>query len=89
MSIHAILLREPNQQIWNRVRREWPVNYVVSDSIGFIASHDAVTLNRDIAEKLGMNDGERLAGVVVEINDNWFGYHTRDLWEWLSKAQYV
>lgn len=88
MSIHAIILDKPNPVVWDRVRREWPINYVVSDSVGFIVSDKAVTLNREIAEMLGMNDESRLSGVVVEINDNWFGYYSRDLWEWLNKAHY-
>ena len=86
MEVYAIILNEPDEEAWDRVRNEWPKNYILSDSVALVVPDAPVSLTGDIAEKVGMNQQEGILGVVVEVGSN-NGYNHVAFWEWLRKFE--
>ena len=86
MSVHAVILNAPNAYAWNCVRERWPRHYFLSDTVAFVAPDELISLNRDIAEALGMNDANRVLGVVLDVGSSTYGYNSPALWEWLGKT---
>lgn len=58
--------------------------YHVRDSgCWFIRTNE---LTAEVAKKLGMNDEEKITGIVIK-NDAWYGYTDSALWEWGKKSE--
>ena len=85
MTAYAIILNEPNNAVWERVRANWPSCFIVSETMALISSPDPTVLTSQIAEAAGMNGNEKVLGVVLQVG-NYFGYNSTALWEWLGKS---
>ena len=81
MSIYAILLNEPNEAAWEKVREKWAAHHVLDDRLAFVSAENAMTA--DVARDVGIGSGGAL-GIVVQM-DFYAGHTTGDFIEWLSK----
>ena len=83
MDTYAIVLNEPSEAAWNRIKENWESHYLVSDTLALIAMEStALTLN--IAQSIGMNETDAVGGIVFQII-HYNGWHDRTTWEWLAK----
>ena len=81
MTLYAIILNEPDEGTWSKVRETWPKNHVLDDRVAFIDTENALT--SDIARDAGIDEGGA-NGLVIQMD--YFAGHTRtSLVEWISK----
>ena len=84
MTIYAIVLNEPDDTAWERVKSQWPHHhYIVADCLAFLAPEGPI-LTEEIAETVGMNDDDAITGVVIEVA-SYNGFNKPGLWEWARK----
>ena len=84
MSIYLVALNEPSKLAWETIQTNWPAHHLLlTDHLAFMAP-DEPALTSTIAETIGMNDEEKVLGIVVELG-NKSGYNQTSLNEWLSK----
>ena len=84
MSVFAVVLREPNEEVRNRLKAEYPGHYRLSPTFALVPADE---VSEDIAIKVGIKGDERarnVSGVVFKLQDAWSGYTTQSLWEWLK-----
>lgn len=86
MNLYAIVLNEPNEQSWAKLKEEWPEqHYVLTERIAFLVAGNGSTTTRSIGDQLGMNNEKAVTGIVVHsaaIN----GWNRADLWEWVRNV---
>jgi hypothetical protein len=80
MTIFAIIAPNDSPQLRAAVRREFSKNFEFSPG-QFVASASGLTAAQ-VAQKLGAN-GEVGQFVAFSVAGHW-GYHRKDLWEWIS-----
>jgi hypothetical protein len=81
MTIFAILAGDDDSRLNAAIERAFSNNYYkIADRQWLVASPDLTT--RDVVQKLGAQD--TLGKVLVVSVANYWGYHDRDLWEWLK-----
>ena len=85
-TLYLVVLRQPNPDIWKRIKEEWPEHHFILDTRSAYIALESVLLTDDLAEKIGMNEKEKVAGVVVEIAEI-NGWISKKLWEWIRKVQ--
>ncbi len=87
MTTYAIVLNEPNEDVWNVIRQKWPglQHYMVTDVLAFIAPEEP-TLTSLVADEIGMNREGRVKGLVVEA-DTRSGFNSAPFIEWLNKVE--
>ena len=83
--MYAIILNEPDDEVWARVEALWPRSYIFSNTVAFIAPDDPVSVTGGIAGKVGMNEEEEVLGIVVAVGAN-DGYNYGSLWEWMNQV---
>ena len=84
MSVFAVVLREPNPAIKERVERYYPSHFPLSDACFLVASD---TIAETVAVKTGIKgeeQAEKASGVVFKLNSGYAGFTTRALWDWLK-----
>lgn len=81
MSLYAIILDQPNETVWKKVRANWPKHFILDERVAYIKAEDALT--GGIAQEAGIvADGA--AGVVIQLI--YFGGRTDgSLVEWMNK----
>ena len=87
MPVFAIVLREPNQQVLDRVDAEYPDNFRLSATFSVVASDE---LSETVATKVGIKGKDQapdVSGAVFMLRGPYSGYTTRSLWEWLGKHE--
>ena len=84
MEKYLVVLNEPNDAIWERVRQNWPNHYILTPRVAVVAT-ESITVAEQIAERLGMNNTEKVFGIVSRMNE-YFGFNTPSLWDWLHKV---
>ncbi len=85
MAAYAIVLHEPNPDVWDRVKQFWPEHhYIVNDMLAFIAGDPSLTLTADVSAKIGFDQQHNILGVVLQIS-HYYGFHSNALWEWMAK----
>ncbi len=83
MAIFAVVgVAEPDY-IHDRLTEHFPESFYVAGHRTFFVSTDSFT-TRQIAEKVGLS-GETgdVRGIVLLVT-SYYGYHDRDLWEWIQ-----
>ena len=84
MTIYAIVLNEPDEAAWERVKSGWPDrHYIVTGHLAFVAPEEVI-LTEGITEELGMDDEGNVTGVVIEAA-SYSGFNKPGLWEWARK----
>ena len=88
MNIYAVVLNEPSEHAWKRLRAEWPepLSYVLNNRIAFIALSNGGITTGQIATKLGMEAEQKITGFVMHsaaVN----GWNSADLWEWMRAVE--
>jgi hypothetical protein len=83
MTIFAIIAPSGTSQLTDAIRREFPTNFEFSPG-QFVASASGLTAAQ-VTQRLGPN-GEVGRFVVFSVAGYW-GYHRKDLWEWLTANQ--
>jgi len=87
VSVYAIILQKPQQDMWKKIKDMWPNrNYVLNDIAAFI-SPPGISTSFGVADMLGMNSEEKEIGLVVEVTSSHQGYVDKTLVEWLKKAR--
>lgn len=89
MPVFAIVLREPNPQVLERIEAEYPDNFHLSPTFSVVSSSD---LTENVAKKAGIkgeNQAEDVSGAVFMLQGAYSGYTTRSLWEWLGRHEDV
>lgn len=87
MPVFAVVLREPNQQVLDRVDEEYPDSFRLSSTFVVVASDD---LTEQVATKAGIKgDGQApdVSGAVFLLGGPYAGFTTRSLWEWLGRHE--
>ena len=87
MSLFAVVPRQPNQDVEERLRAAYPNNFSLSSTC-FIVDDEAFSI--DVARKIGLTGGHRVAsssGAVFELGGGYSGHTTGSLWEWLRKHE--
>lgn len=79
--IYAVISFEPSEELSNKISDlEVPV-YDGEAPIAHFVSFKGTT--RELAQKLGYDSSQAGTGVVIPVS-NYFGFASRDLWEWLE-----
>ena len=81
MAIFSVLLDNPDQEIWNTIKRKWPKAHFHNDYVAFL-SDGGDQLTAKIHEKAGI--GPEHSGIVVQVN-YYSGFTDPVLVEWLQK----
>lgn len=87
MSIHIVLLTEPNKEVARRIKEKYPGCHQATDT-GFLVQSREIT--QDVAVNAGIKGEGRVAdaaGVVFKLNGAYSGFAPRALWEWLGQAE--
>ena len=84
MSIFAVVLREPNAPVKERVEQYYPNHFPLSDTFFLV---DSDTIAETVAAKTGIKGEEQVknaSGVVFKLNSGYAGFTARALWDWLK-----
>ena len=88
MSVFAVVLREPNEEVSRRLEAQFSSNhFVLSPTIAVVSTRK---LSTDVATLLGITGEGRIPdvkGVVFKLQNAYAGYESRDLWEWLEMQE--
>ncbi len=87
MATFVIYLEEPNEEVWERISDRWKdSHFFASDRLALVSSN-GITLAKDVSDAAGLTDDDNpVRGLVVELSA-YYGFHQKELWEWLRKAQ--
>ncbi len=89
MSIYAVILTHPRNEVWAKLQEEWPDHHYLmkaNPTIAFVAP-PGITIETAIGKTLGIDDNGDVAGMVVEIIDSTHGYVEGALVDWIKKAR--
>ena len=79
--IYAVISFEPSEELPDKISTlEVPV-YDGEAPIAHFVSFKGTT--RELAQKLGYDGNQAGTGIVIPVS-NYFGFASRDLWEWLE-----
>ena len=84
MSVFAVALRGPNEDVWALLRERYTDNFEMSATL-FLVRSDNVA--EKIATDVGMKGSDRVdgsSGVVFKLNKSYSGFASNSLWEWLE-----
>ena len=87
MPVFAIVLKEPNQQVLDRVDAEYPDSFNLSPTFSVARGGD---LTESVAVKVGIkgeNKARDAGGAAFLLQGSYSGYTTRSLWEWLERDE--
>ena len=83
MAIFAIVGVGDPDYVHDRLKEHFPeAFYVAGNHVFFVATDNFTT--RQVAERLGLSgETDEIRGVVLLVT-SFYGYHDRDLWEWIQ-----
>jgi len=86
VNVYAVILNEPNEAAWQKVKAKWPdrTNFILTDRIAFIATEE-LTITNDVAEAVGVSKEGGISGVVFDAS-RLAGWNDSGLVEWLGKV---
>ena len=80
-SIFVLLSEKPNPQLGLQVLSVFTGDhYPINDTQWLISGN---MLSKDVLEKLGASKGEYGLVAVFKV-ENYFGWHNKNMWEWLA-----
>lgn len=79
--IFAVIPFEPSPALQEKIRGLEVPTYDAEAPIVYFVSFKGTT--RKLAEALGYNEKDEETGVVIPVS-NYFGFASKDLWEWLE-----
>ena len=86
-TIYLIVLQEPSEHAWHRLAQTWTSKYVIDDRTALVCTPPSST-SQEVSAVLGMDGEHNVRGIVVQM-DRFFGFHNRDIWEWIEKSRSV
>jgi len=57
MALYAIILNEPSNHAWMKIRETWPAHLIFDDRVAFISVDNALT--SEISKEIGMGKEEK------------------------------
>ena len=87
MSVFAIVLKEPNEQVLERLEVEYPDNFRLGRTFALVRSDD---LTDKVAKKAGIKGRDGIPDVSVALfmlRGTYCGYTDRSLWEWSERHE--
>ena len=86
MAVFAIVLNQPNAEVWEKVKEAWPASrhYIVSDTLALISGDADETLTADVTKTVGLGVLPESFGIVMQLG-YYHGFNASDLWEWIAK----
>ena len=87
MSVYLIVLEEPTSDGWGKLKNAWPDHYYIFDNRVAFVSPPGVSLVKDVCATLGIDDVEKISGIITEVRPTINGYAEKELWEWVNKAE--
>ena len=86
MTVYAVFLNEPNEEVWQTLREKWPDrHHVLTENLAFVAPH-GITTTADISDSVGIGGERGVLGIVFEWHAH-NGFNRGALWEWMRKVQ--
>jgi hypothetical protein len=82
MTIFAIIAPSGDPRLQVAVEREFPNKHLEFAPGQFVAASEAGLTTAQVAQNLGTN--EQIGQYVVFSVGAYWGYHRKDLWEWLT-----
>ena len=87
MEIYAIILDEPNEEVWSKVEKHWKGrSYILNSRLAFVAPKEEITTTSNISETAGIGGENDVLGVVLQVS-SYSGFSDIALWEWLRKVR--
>ena len=84
MTVYAIILVEPSEEAWERVRRAWPDEHIFhTDQIALINEKKATT-TQHVAQLVGLDPDGKIRGMVFDATYI-AGWGSSSLAEWLGR----
>ena len=85
MSVFAVVFTGSDEEIAASVKEHFPDAYRMTDSTFLVCSD---LLSSQVAELVGIKgEQRRFTGAVFKTNHSYSGFTSRDLWEWLERAE--
>lgn len=87
MSIHLVLLTQPNKEAAARIKEKYPDCHQATDTSFLVQSRE---ITQDVAVNAGIKGEGRVEdaiGVVFKLNGAYSGFAPRAIWEWLGQAE--
>ena len=87
MSVFAVVLRTPNQEVFGRLESEYPDHFRLSETFAVLATAD---ISGTVATKIGIkgeNQAENASGAVMRLAKAYSGFTTGSFWEWIGEHQ--
>jgi len=81
MSIFVINAQNANPQLAAAIAQAYPDNFFTLAPDQWLVATDALT--KDIADKLNITGGTQGRVAVFKI-ETYYGWHEKNLWEWLD-----
>jgi hypothetical protein len=82
MNAFAVMSKAENPALDAAVEKEFPGTHLKLASNTWLVTAKGLT-TREVSEKIGVKPGG-ISGVVVAKIDSYFGFASRDIWEWLK-----
>jgi hypothetical protein len=86
MALFALIAPEASPALKEKIEQEFPddAHFEIADGQFFVIGNKLTTTQ--VKDKLGI-EGGRLGRVAVLRVDNWAGWHSRTMWEWLRNHE--
>ena len=87
MSVYVIILESAQEEVWDKLKEEWPNHHYLMPSnstVAFVAP-PGITIESVIGQTLGIDLGKQ-EGLVVEISNSTYGYVGGGVADWIRKA---
>lgn len=88
MSVFAVVLRESNSEVTERLKEAYPGFYKLNETFFLV---EGSSLAETVAESVGIKGDDRIesaSGVVFRLNNiAYSGFTVRSLWDWLQMTE--
>ena len=86
MPVFTVILDQPHEEAWCKLKSEYANWYILNDRTALIAPENPLTLSPEIAGTVGMSSDRAVSGMVVEVA-HCHGHRDPGLQEWLDKVR--
>jgi hypothetical protein len=81
MAIFVVVSQNQNQKLSEAITQAYPDNFFTLAPDQWIISTDALT--KEVADKLNITGGDQGRVAVFKI-ETYYGWHDKNVWEWLE-----